>query len=100
MQIVVRGNHIDVIDPGCVKTPVFNLRVEIPSRFRRFANQQHWQPLPEKDNRENNSAHSWLVDVFTQPGPNPDLRQSPQSKKQDLYCPPPKLLFSDTMFDD
>ena len=28
-------------DPGCVKTPTFNLRVEIPSRFCRFGKQLH-----------------------------------------------------------
>ena len=29
-------------DPGCVKTPTLNLRVEFPSRFRRCGNQLHW----------------------------------------------------------
>jgi hypothetical protein len=45
---------------------MFDLRLEFPSRFRRFENQQRWQPLSGEDNRENNSAHSWLVHVFTQ----------------------------------
>src|SRR6266849_5925927 len=52
---------------GRVKTPTFNLRVEIPSRFRKFENQKCLRPLLRDDDRENNSAHSWLVHVFTQP---------------------------------
>src|ERR1700732_2887933 len=52
---------------GRVKTPMFNLRVEIPSRFRKFVNQKCLRPLLREDDRENNSAHSWLVHVFTQP---------------------------------
>ena len=50
---------------GRVKTPTFNLRVEIPSRFRKFENQKCLRPLLREDDRENNSAHSWLVHVFT-----------------------------------
>jgi hypothetical protein len=53
---------------GRVKTPTFNLRVEIPSRFRKFENQKCLRPLLREDDRENNSAHSWLLHVFTQPG--------------------------------
>jgi hypothetical protein len=53
---------------GRVKTPTLNLRVEIPSRFRKFENQKCLRPLLREDDRENNSAHSWLVHVFTQPG--------------------------------
>ena len=53
---------------GRVKTPMFNLRVEIPSRFRKFENQKCLRPLLREDDRENNSAHSWLLHVFTQPG--------------------------------
>src|SRR5229473_6898945 len=53
---------------GRVKTPMFNLRVEIPSRFRKFENQKCLRPPLREDDRENNSAHSWLVHVFTQPG--------------------------------
>src|SRR5258706_14134162 len=53
---------------GCVKTPTFNRRVEIPSRFCKFENQKRLRPRLREDNRENNSAHSWLVHVFTQPG--------------------------------
>src|SRR5260370_12521832 len=53
---------------GRVKTPTLNLRVEIPSRFRKFENQKCLRPLLREDDRENNSAHSWLLHVFTQPG--------------------------------
>jgi len=53
---------------GRVKTPTFNLRVEIPSRFRKFENQKCLRSPLREDDRENNSAHSWLVHVFTQPG--------------------------------
>jgi hypothetical protein len=53
---------------GCVKTPASNLRVEIPSRFRQFENQKCLRPLLGEDNRENNSVHSRLGLVFTQPG--------------------------------
>src|SRR5258708_4716325 len=58
---------------GRVKTPTFNLRVEIPSRFRKFENQKCLRPLLREDDRENNSAHSWLVHVFTQPGSDSDI---------------------------
>ncbi len=58
---------------GRVKTPTFNLRVETPSRFRKFENQKCLRPLLREDDRENNFAHSWLVHVFTQPGPRPDI---------------------------
>src|ERR1700704_3165973 len=54
------------LGPGCVKT--FNLRVEIPSRFRRFENRPRSQPLSGADNIESNSAHFRLVHVFTHPG--------------------------------
>src|SRR5258708_30353419 len=57
---------------GRVKTPMFNLRVEIPSRFRKFENQKCVRPPLREDDRENNSAHSWLVHVFTQPGSKPE----------------------------
>src|SRR5258705_10913198 len=53
---------------GCVKTPTCNLRVEIPSRFRQLENQKYLRPLLGEDDRENNSAHSRLVHVFTQTG--------------------------------
>jgi hypothetical protein len=53
---------------GRVKTPTRNLRVEIPSRFRRLENQKYLRALLREDDRENNSAHSWFARVFTQPG--------------------------------
>src|SRR5712671_962895 len=58
---------------GRVKTPTFNLRVEIPPRFRKFENQKCLRPLLREDDRENNSAHSWLLHVFTQPGSKPEV---------------------------
>src|SRR5258707_13353883 len=51
---------------------MFNLRVEIPSRFHKFENQKCLRPLLREDDRENHSAHSWLVHVFTQPGSKPE----------------------------
>src|SRR6478672_8580257 len=81
---------------GRVKTPTFNLRVEIPSRFRKFENQKCLRPLLREDDRENNSAHSWLLHVFTQPGskaaltgPKSDFRSTPESGlKSDIEpCP-------------
>src|SRR5260370_18223234 len=58
---------MSVVGLGRVKTPTFNLRVEIPSRFRQFENQKCLRPLLREDDRENNSAHSWLVHVFARP---------------------------------
>jgi hypothetical protein len=58
---------------GRVKTPTFDLRVEIPSRFRQVEKQLCLRPLLREDDRENNSAHSWLVHVFTQPGSKADM---------------------------
>src|SRR6266478_5921866 len=65
-------NPESVLGLGRVKTPMFNLRVEIPSRFRKFENQKCLRPPLREDDRENNSAHSWLVHVFTQPGSKPE----------------------------
>src|SRR5258705_8398408 len=42
------------------------------SRFRKFENQKCLRPPLREDDRENNSAHSWLVHVFTQPGSKPE----------------------------
>ena len=36
--------------PGCVKTPMSNLRVELPSRFRRYGSRLYWQLLSEEGN--------------------------------------------------
>src|SRR5258707_10445414 len=74
---------------GCVKTPTFNLRVEIPSRFRKFENQKCLRPPLREDDRENNSALTWLVHVFTQPGskaaltvPKSDFSFTPRKRTQ------------------
>ena len=71
---------------GRVKTPTRNLRVEIPSRFRRLENQKYLRALLREDDRENNSAHSWFARVFTQPGSKAvilkvgnDFRSSPNN---------------------
>ena len=37
------------------------------------------RPLLREGDRENNSAHSWLVHVFTQPGPGADIRRADQT---------------------
>jgi hypothetical protein len=58
---------------GRVKTPTFNQRIEIPSRFRHFENQKCLRLLLGEDDRENNSALFWRVHVFTQPGSFWDL---------------------------
>src|SRR6476620_1239180 len=76
---------------GRVKTPTFNLRVEIPSRFRKFENQKCLRPLLREDDRENNSAHSWLLHVFTQPGSKADLTTT----KLDFRFAPESGLKSD-----
>ncbi len=47
-----------------MKTPTCNLRVEIPSRFRQLENQKYLRPPLGEDDRENNSAHSWLGKQF------------------------------------
>jgi len=72
---------------GRVKTPVCDLRVEILSRFRQLKNQKYLRTLLGEDDRENNSAHSRLVHVFTQPGSkteiaprNSDFRSSINSR--------------------
>ena len=63
---------------GRVKTPTCNLRVEIPTRFRQLENQKYLRPLLGEDDRENNSAHSWLVHVFTQPGSKTEVSALPR----------------------
>src|SRR5713101_1231834 len=59
---------MSVCDPGCVKTPTSNLQVESLSRLRRIRKEPLWQSPSKEEKRENNSAHSLLVHVFTQPG--------------------------------
>jgi hypothetical protein len=69
---------------GCVKTPTFNLRVEIPSRFRKFESQKCLRPPLREDDRENNSAYSWLVHVFTQPGSKAEVAAFPNQVRCSL----------------
>src|SRR5229473_272894 len=64
---------MSVCDPGCVKTPTSNLQVESLSRLRRIRKEPLWQSPSKEEKRENNSAHSLLVHVFTQPGSISDL---------------------------
>src|SRR5258707_9258291 len=52
-----------VLIQGCVKTPTANLRKEPLS-----------QSPSKEEKRENNSAHSLLVHVFTQPGSQTEVR--------------------------
>jgi hypothetical protein len=44
------GTDLAAFDPGCVKTPTLNLRVEFPSRFRRCGSRLYWQLLSEEGN--------------------------------------------------
>src|SRR5216684_5258603 len=53
--------------PGCVKTPTSNFRVEILSRLRWIGKELLCQSSPKEEKGENNSAHSLLAHVFTQP---------------------------------
>src|SRR5271155_1284799 len=46
----LKQNLRSVDDPGCVKTPFSNLRVELPSRFRRCGSRLYWQLLSEEGN--------------------------------------------------
>src|SRR6266404_5442057 len=59
--------------PDCVKTPTSGLRVESLSRLRRITKEPLWQSPSKEEKRENNSAHSLLVHVFTQPVPEADI---------------------------
>jgi len=54
---------------GCAKTPAFILRVKRPSRFRQSENQKCCGSSREKAIKKNDSPHSWLAHVCTQPGP-------------------------------
>src|SRR5229473_6707822 len=65
---------MSVCDPGCVKTPTSNLQVESLSRLRRIRKEPLWQSPSKEEKRENNSAHSLLVHVFTQPRPDADIK--------------------------
>src|SRR5713226_4033276 len=59
---------LSALDPGCVKTPTSNFRVEILSRLRWIGKELLCQSSPKEEKGENNSAHSLLARVFTQPG--------------------------------
>ena len=67
---------------GCVKTRNVDLLVEASSRFRRSENKLHRLHLPEEENRENNSAHSALKRVFTQPRSN---SEAAMNKSASIY---------------
>jgi hypothetical protein len=54
--------------PGCVKTPTSNLRAESLSRLRSIRKEAICQSPSEEEKRENNSARSLRVHVFTPPG--------------------------------
>src|SRR6266516_5133764 len=60
-----------------------------------------WQPPSKEEKRENNSAHSLLVHVFTQPGskaaltaPKTDFRFTPESGLNSDIAPSPKSAIS------
>src|SRR5713101_7056474 len=78
---------MSVCDPGCVKTPTSNLQVESLSRLRRIRKEPLWQSPSKEEKRENNSAHSLLVHVFTQPGPFPDTNNSSPIWTAPMYFP-------------
>src|SRR5450755_1070046 len=59
--------------PGCVKTPTSNFRVEILSRLRWIGKELLCQSSPKEEKGENNSAHSLLACVFTQPRPRTEV---------------------------
>src|SRR5712672_1546010 len=59
--------------PGCVKTPTSNFRVEILSRLRWIGKELLCQSSPKEEKGENNSAHSLLARVFTQPRSFPEV---------------------------
>jgi hypothetical protein len=63
----------DANDPGCVKTPTANLRVEIFVSITLNGKRTALAVAVEGGKGENNSAHSLLAHVFTQPGPIADL---------------------------
>src|SRR5258705_12841431 len=60
------------------------------SRFRKFENQKCLRPPLREDDRENNSAHSWLVHVFTQPGSKGDI-----GRRRDHVCFTPRTDIGD-----
>ena len=79
-ECLISGEQRKTSDPGCVKTPTSDLRVESLSRLRRITKEPLWQSPSKEEKRENNSAHSLLVRVFTQPGPIAEVAAAPDSK--------------------
>jgi hypothetical protein len=57
-----------VLIQGCVKTPTSDLHVELLSRLGGIRKEPLCQSPSKEEKRENNSAHSLRVHVFTQPG--------------------------------
>src|SRR5467141_503521 len=76
---------MSLMGPGCVKTLTSNLRVEILSRLRRIGKEQHWQSQSKEEKGENNSAHSLLARVFTQPGSITDVKKGAAFKRQYIH---------------
>ena len=64
--LVAAGGTCPEWGPGCVKTPMSNLRVGSLSRLRSITKEPLWQSPSKEEKRENNSAHFLLVHVFTQ----------------------------------
>jgi hypothetical protein len=56
-----------------VKSRKFNLHLQLPSRFRRFENEQRKQLPSREDNKENDSTLSLPMRLFTQAGPGTDI---------------------------
>src|SRR6266699_2319907 len=84
-------------ETDCVKTPTSGLRVESLSRLRQIRKEPLWQSPSKEEKRENNSAHSLLVHVFTQPGskaaltaPKSNFRFTPKSGPRSDIAPCPK----------
>ena len=65
--------RMSLVGPGCVKTSTSDLRVELLSRLGEIRKERLCQSPSKEEKRENNSAHSLRVHVFTQPGPEADI---------------------------
>jgi hypothetical protein len=66
---ICASQRTDAMGPGCVKSRKFNLHLELPSRFRRFENEQCKQLPSREDNKENDSTLFLPMRLFTQAGP-------------------------------
>lgn len=60
-------------DPGCVKSPSFNFRVEHLSQLRRCGNKLHWQLLSETTIEKEILYVPGSSTFFTRPGPEGDM---------------------------